>query len=261
MRRSPSTLDRVNEPVLVRYGQVERRLRHGERLTFGRYRALPAAATDTEPHLGLSGSTNLHARAGSLTVDDTGCLLTNTGRWLRLRVVHLDGAERSDLDPGRSVRIPWTRSRIEVATGDEVLAIELLIPQAGGPPGPPLSTGDDTVRGLGLDRSAGYFRALVALCEPRLRDPGSDAVAAAGEIARRLNTSGREQARVTPKAVERRLANVRVRLGIGPDNPFGGSAAGLEVRDASRQLVDLVLRTGTVTTADLALLDPPAVPR
>ena len=31
---------------------------------------------------------------------------------------------------------------------------------------------------------------------------------------------------------------------------------GLEVRDAGRQLVDLLIRTSTVTPADLTLLDP-----
>jgi hypothetical protein len=63
---------------------------------------------------------------------------------------------------------------------------------------------------------------------------------------------------VTAKAVERRLANVRRKLGIGAADAYGGSAAGLEVRDAARVLADLVLRTGTVTPADLALIEPGA---
>jgi hypothetical protein len=85
-------------------------------------------------------------------------------------------------------------------------------------------------------------------------------VAGAGEIARRLTASGRETGRVSPKAVERRLANVRQRLGLAADVPFGGSGAGLEVRDAARRLVDLALRTGTVGPADLALLEAPGTP-
>ena len=115
----------------------------------------------------------------------------------------------------------------------------------------------DTQRGLGLDRSAGYFRALVALCEPRLRDPGSDAVASAGEIARRLTASGQEQGRVSQKAVERRLANVRQRLGIGAARtrsaarPPGWSCA---TRPACWWI--WCCARGTVTRADLALLDP-----
>ena len=243
--------------MLVRHGALEWRLRPGEGLTFGRR---PAAADDagpsTEPHLGLSDSTALHARAGRLAVDESGCTLANTGRWLRLRLVHLDGIERSDLDPGRSVRVPWVRTRIEVAAGVQTVGFELVGRIPVDQPAAVDVPAGDTQRGLGLDRSAGYFRALVALCEPRLRHPGTDAVAAAGDIARRLTGSGRESGRVSAKAVERRLANVRHRLGIGGTDPDGGSAEGLEVRDATRQLVELLLRTGTVTRADLALLEP-----
>lgn len=246
--------------VVVRHRGVERRLRPGDRLTFGRAQGPGAAAPTGDPHLALSASPALHALAGRLSVDDTGCLLVNTGRWLRLRVVHLEGVERSDLDPGRALRVPWAHSRVEVAVGAETPAFELRVPQPTGALPTEQAASGDTLRGLGLDRAAGYFRALVALCEPRLRDPGTDAVASAGEIARRLNGSGRETGRVSQKAVERRLANVRQRLGLGAEDPFGGSAAGLEVRDAARLLVDLVLRTGTVTRHDLALLDPASPP-
>ena len=213
---------------------------------------------ESAAHLVLSDSTALHARAGRLEVDGSGCTLSNTGRWLRLRLIHLDGVERSDLDPGRSLLMPWTRSRVEVAAGAETFGFQVEVPQPAGAPPADAGPAGDTVRGHGLDRSAGYFRALVALCEPRLRDPGSDAVAAAGDIARRLSASGREDGRVSAKAVERRLANVRQRLGVGAADPYGGSAEGVEMRDAARQLVDLVLRTGTVTRADLALLEPVA---
>lgn len=112
-------------------------------------------------------------------MDAAGCTLGNTGRWLRLRLVHLDGTERMDLDPGRSLRVPWSRCRIDVVAGAETVGVELFVPQpAGALPAVDYPVGD-TQHGLGLDRSAGYFRALVALCEPRLRDPGSDAVAVA----------------------------------------------------------------------------------
>jgi hypothetical protein len=76
-----------------------------------------------------------------------------------------------------------------------------------------------------------------------------------GEIVRMLNRSPGEPERVTAKAVERRLAHVRRKLAIGAVDAYGGSAAGLEVRDAARMLADLVVRTGAVTVADLALID------
>lgn len=121
-----------------------------------------------------------------------------------------------------------------------------MSPAAVGPAG-------STVGGLGLDRDAGYFLAAIALCEPRLRDPSTSEVASVAQVARTLSRVGPE--RVSVKAAERRLAHLRSRLGVGGD-ALGGSAAGLEVRDAGRQLVDLLLRTGTVTVADLARLEP-----
>jgi hypothetical protein len=160
------------------------------------------------------------------------------------------------------VRVPYPRCNVEVATGDETVGFTVtcpILPLPAPSPAPgsvPLSGA--TVGGLGLDRDAGYFRAAVALCAPRLRDPQSDEVSPVGEIVRLLNRSGAEPERVTAKAVERRLANVRRKLGIGAADAYGGSAAGLEVRDAARLLADLVLRTGTVTPADLALIEPGA---
>lgn len=228
----------------------------GSSVTFGR-RTEPGVTPTDHPHLGLSPNPRLHAHAGTIAADDAGWTLANTGRWLHIRVSQVDGPNRSDLEPGRTLRVPWARTRVEVVTGDELVAFDVecaVLSDAPGDSVPALS--GDTVGGLGLDRSAGYFRALVGLCEPRLRDPSSDAVATTAEIARALNRVGVERDRVTAKAVERRLAHVRSRLGIGGDDPHGISAAGLEVRDASRQLADLVLRTGTVTPDDLALLAP-----
>jgi hypothetical protein len=228
-------------------------LRPGDALTFGR------AAQDDPGHLGLGANPRLHQHAGRIDVDGAGWVLTNAGRWLHLRVVEQGGPNHLDLAPGRAVRVPYARCRVEVTTGDETVGFDATCPVLATTPGPaadaaPLS--GSTVGGLGLDREAGYFRALVALCSPRLRDPQSDEVAPVGEIVRLLNASGTEPERVTAKAVERRLAHVRRKLGVGAADPFGGSAAGLEVRDAARVLADLVLRTGAVVAADLALLEP-----
>ena len=240
----------------------------GEAFTFGRVDAVPGTGIvpvpSGVPHLGLAANPRLHHHAGRVDVDATGWVLANVGRWLQLRVVELGGPNRIDLDPGRVVRVPYPQCNVEVATGDEtvgftatcpVLPLPAASPAAGSAP-----LSGATVGGLGLDRDAGYFRAAVALCAPRLRDPQSDEVAPVGEIVRLLNLSGAEPERVTAKAVERRLAHLRGKLNIGAADPYGGSAAGLEVRDAARQLADLLLRTGTVTAADLALLDPSAVP-
>jgi hypothetical protein len=250
----------TDDPILtIDHPAGRRSLRPGDALAFGRTTDPGSAeppADDDEPHLGLSANPRLHLRAGLLEVDAAGWVLTNTGRWLHLRVVEHRGPNRLDLQPGRAARIPYARCRVEVTTGDESVGFDADCPflDRAVAPGRPALAGA-TVQGLGLDRDAGYFRAVVALCAPRLRDPQSDEVASVGEIVRALNASRAEPERVTAKAVERRLAHVRRKLGIGAVDAYGGSAAGLEVRDAARLLADLVLRTGAVTADDLAQLD------
>lgn len=243
------------------HGADDVRLRPGERLTFGRAGAADgadeAAGEGGVAHIGLSDSPRLHAVAGAVEATEDGWVLVNLGRWLHVRLARTDGPDRTDIAPGRRLRVPWPRVRVEVATGTEVVGLTVSCPALAHDAtavAPPVA--GDTVGGLGLDRGAGYFRALVALCEPRLRDPASVEVATVAQVARALSRLPGEPDRVSIKAVERRLAHVRSRVAIGGDDPDGVSAAGLEVRDASRRLVDLALRTGTVTVADLALLDP-----
>ena len=258
----------ADDPILtIVHPGGRRTLRPGDAFAFGRSPATPppspsapgevaGGAEDDEPHLGLSSNPRLHQRAGLVEVDAAGWVLTNTGRWLHLRVVEQGGPNRLDLQPGRAARIPYPRCRVEVTTGDESVGFDADCPflDRTTDPGQPALAGS-TVQGLGLDRDAGYFRAVVALCAPRLRDPQSDEIASVGQIVRDLNASPVEPERVTAKAVERRLAHVRRKLGIGAADAFGGSAAGLEVRDAARVLADLVLRTGAVTPDDLARLE------
>jgi len=245
----------MDEPAITihHHDGGELRLRPGERLTFGREGGEDAVAGAV--HVGLSPSPRLHAVAGAIEATDDGWVLENQGRWLHLRVSREDGPDHADVAPGRSLRVPWPSVRVEVATGDEVVGVRVDCPVlARATLRPPVPSGD-TVGGLGLDRDAGYFRALVALCAPRLRDPASGEVATVAQVARTLSGLPTEPDRVSVKAVERRLAHVRSRVGVGGGDPDGVSAAGLEVRDASRRLVDLALRTGTVTAADLALID------
>lgn len=225
----------------------------GQEATFGRSEPGPGRSGG---HIGLSANPRLHGHAGTVAADDAGWTLHNTGRWLHLRVTPAGSADRTDLAPGRSLRVPWSEVHVEVATGDEVVGLTVSCPLlADAGTAAATAGGSDTVGGLGLDRDAGYFRAAVALCAPRLRDPSSVEVPTVAEVALALTRAPGEQGRVSRKAAERRLAHLRSRVGIGGDDGEGISAAGLEVRDAGRQLVDLLIRTGTVTPADLALLE------
>lgn len=244
--------------ITIRHHNTSVDLAPHEHLTFGRSDANATTQAGAGPHLELSADRALHAHAGTVEAGDGSWWVTNTGRWLRIRLAEVGGPGAAEVVPGRSLRVPWPRCRLEINTGTETIGFEVEV-NAGSRPAPeaaaPLPSGE-TVGGLGLDRQAGYFRALVALCAPQLREPGCGRVATAAEIAQALNRLPAEPERVTAKAVERRLAHVRSRVGIGGSDADGVSAAGLEQRDAAASLVDLALRTGTVTQADLAVVTP-----
>lgn len=258
----------TDEPTILRCGTETVRVAPGSSATFGRSvppsdagtgRAETIRSDTQEAHLGLSENQRLHAFAGRLSVDPTGWTVENIGRWLHIRVSSPGQRNHIDLEPGRAVRGPWARAVVEITTGDELVALEIDCPtfDAASATEAPYVASSGTIAGLDLDRNAGYFLAAVALCEPRLRDPSSDEIATIDGVARTLTKAS--GARVTTKAAERRLAHLRSKIGIGAD-ALGGSAAGLEVRDASRQTAELLIRTGVVTAEDLRLLDPPAEP-
>lgn len=225
-----------------------RRLAPGARLTFGRGGPGVDEVVADDPRL--------HRRCGTIVVTDTGWELTNDGRWLRLRVRSLDRSGSDDLLPGQSIVVPWDAARVELHAGP--VRHDLVVRWVGArPQRAPAAIVDDsddrTSVPVRVDRETAYFRALVALCEPQLRDPTSIDVATDLEIARRLNRAGGEPRRVSGKTVERRLDACRTHFGLKASSDDGGGA-GLEVRDARRRLVELALLTGTVTVGDLALL-------
>lgn len=222
----------------------------GDSVSFGR--GGPADGVELQ----LSDDERLHRRAGRATMTESGCELANTGGWLHLLVTSLDGPGRDDLGPGETRLIPWRRVRIDIPLGDAEVGFEVL--RHGEPaatvPGDEVATeGQYTVQALRVNRSAGYFRALVALCEQRLLDPATDELPSDAQIALRLNSLDLEDRHVTAKAIERRLNYLREALGM-KDQPEGTGGGGLERRDARQRLADVALATGTVKRSDLHLL-------
>ena len=228
-------------------------LEPGASIVFGR------GTDDDHVQLHLSDDERLHRRAGRVRVIGGGCELTNSGRWLHLLVTSLDGAGRDDLAPGESRMIPWRRVRVDIPLGDVEVGFEMLRHGVAAATvcDEPAVDGQHTVQALRVNRAAGYFRALVALCEQRLLDPTVDELPSDAQIALRLNSLGLEERHVTAKAVERRLNYLRAALHLRDD---AGLTAGGPERHTSRQrLADVAMYTGTVQQADLCLLQPEGV--
>ena len=231
----------------------------GQTVTFGRAWGGEGAGAGAGAELCIGDDPRLHRHCGTIVVERDGWELHNTGSWLSLRIVSTDRRGVDSLEPGSSVRVPWSNVSVQVHLIDRChefaarFVSEPAVPLAGFAPG---FDGDGpTLAPVVVDRTAGYFRALVALCEPQLVDPTSNEIATDLQIALRLNRSGLERSRLTGKTVERRLDNCRGRFGL-KETDDRGMSAGLERRDARRRLVELALLTGTVTVDDLGRLTP-----
>jgi serine/threonine-protein kinase len=131
----------------------------GDRLTFGRGHG-PAVDVPLA-HPGVP------RRAGEIAATGDHWLLTNLGR----RV----GAP-----------IPFEFSRLLVPVADGTVDLLVFAPAHGylAPDEP--AEGERTVSSFSLDETAKYFLVLVALCEPRLRDPSATAVPSLGAVVDRL---------------------------------------------------------------------------
>lgn len=109
--------------------------------------------------------------------------------------------------------------------------------------------GDPTVAAFSLDESAKYFLVLVALCEPRLRDPSSLVLPNAAEVRARL--AGVEHCvGMSAAAINTQIDYLaRTKLRVRP------SARGVSKADWQREeLVRLALRFDVVREEHLALL-------
>jgi hypothetical protein len=204
--------------------------------------------------LPLSDDGRLHRQCGVISVAPDGWTIRNTGRWLSIRVSSADRCGVDVLRSGEWLRVPWPSAEVSVCVGAATYGFlarsqVLPVPAAVSPP----MSSELTEVPVPIDRSAAYFRALVALCEPMLLDPRSSEVPTDLQVAWRLNRSPLEQRRVTGKTVERRLDTCRARFGLKETTE--GTSAGLERRDGRRALVELALRTGTVGHRDLLALD------
>lgn len=242
----PSRPDAVGtgRPELLRMGP-------GDVAEFGR--GLPGGGGQVSivlPDPGIS------RRAGRLEAAEDYWRLSNFSRDTAYVVENLEGAgEYLTVAPGRlGAPVPFEFSRVVLPALNGTADFKVFAPQHAyldehSVPG----SGELTVHPYALDATAKYFLVLVALCEPRLRDPADSALPGAGDIAERLRPleSCRDLSRSAVNYHIDYLAFAKLRLDVG-DEPAADSAGRTGVKRA--RLASFALRFGLVREEHLALL-------
>ncbi|MFI6504639.1 hypothetical protein [Nonomuraea typhae] len=218
-----------------------RRLRPGESITFGR--GAPGKPVD----LRLDDPV-VSQEAGVLSAVKDYWEISNLSRRYAYVVENLEGGGFVRLSPGTvDAPIPFETARVRVPGRQDQVTFLVLAPLKRR-----LATEHDTAGPLPpyppypLDPAAAYFLVLTALCEPQLRDPGSDVVPGVPQIRRRLASMG-----LSRSAVDYHLdflAGAKFRL----QPP--GQVRGNDWRPCA--VAGHALRFGLVTRAHLVLLPP-----
>jgi hypothetical protein len=236
---------RTVAPGQSRNGLYE--LRPGDQLSFGR--GAPGVDVDL-----LTPASGVSRRAGHIHAERDFWLLTNASTTSTYVIENLEGAgEHVKVGPGRiEAPIPFELSRLVLPTQSEPYLLNVYAPQHGylDPRAP--SGGAATERPFSLDESAKYFLVLVALCEPRLRDPATVEIPRSDEVAERLSSSTMRMSRSAVDYHIDYLAETKLRI----KPPSDGSGARLEHKRES--MVAMALRFDLVREDHLALLTVPA---
>ncbi|HET9173140.1 MAG TPA: serine/threonine protein kinase [Actinospica sp.] len=127
--------------------------------------------------------------AGEIAAVDDHWRLSNLSRSTTYVVENLEGAgEYVKVAPGRlGAPIPFELSRILLPLTAGFVQLRVFAPQHTYiAPGSDPAKGDYTLVPFALDPTAKYFLVLLALCEPRLRDPSSVAIPYVAEVVERL---------------------------------------------------------------------------
>ncbi|GAQ50425.1 hypothetical protein [Streptomyces acidiscabies] len=224
------------------------RLAPGEVAEFGRGTPDGEGVSIVLPDPGIS------RRAGLLEAAGDYWRLSNFSAGTAYLVENLEGAgEYMSVGPGRlSAPVPFEFSRVVLpgvrgTEGFKVFAPRPAYREERMVPG----AGERTVHPYALDTAAKYFLVLVALCEPRLRDPSDSTLPSAGDIAERLRGLP-DCEDLTRSAVNYHIdylacRKLRLDLADTPDMPARTGAK-------RAALVSVALRFGLVREEHLALL-------
>ncbi|MER7407938.1 serine/threonine protein kinase [Streptomyces sp. NPDC000070] len=189
-------------------------------------------------------------RAGQLEAAGDYWRLSNFSRSVSYVVENLEGAgEYLTVAPGRlGAPVPFEFSRVVLPALSGTATFKVFAPQhaylgeqsaSGG--------GEQTVHPFALDPTSKYFLVLVALCEPRLRDPSDSALPGVGQIVERLRPleSCRDLTRSAVNYHIDYLAFAKLRLDLGEETATGAKRS---------RLASVALRFGLVREEHLGLL-------
>jgi hypothetical protein len=219
----------------------------GVDVTFGRGNAMTVRIGIDDPFM--------HRRAGSFRWVD--------GRW----ELHNDGSRCAmdvEVDGGFDARIAAGADPLILPAGAygsvHVLTpvhqtLSFATPPAPRPPAPPIDEDDDARESatVGLREALGLSeqetRMLVALCEPRLRNPRLKAyvVPSTGELCARLD--------INPKRAEDLIDGLATKMARHVIGVIGSNDGRAVTR--RHRIAAFALDTRCVTVSDLRLLDPP----
>ena len=154
----------------------------GQVATFGR------GSADRPVDITLSGE-GVSRYAGEIAATDDHWRLSNFSGTTTYVVENLEGGgEYVKVAPRRlGAPIPFELSRVVLPLAASFARFTVFAPRhAFLEPGEGSASGDLTVVPFSLDPTAKYFLVLLALCEPRLRDPSSMVIPSVGEVVERL---------------------------------------------------------------------------
>ncbi|HEX6471665.1 MAG TPA: hypothetical protein VF069_21375 [Streptosporangiaceae bacterium] len=128
--------------------------------------------------------------AGRISAVDDYWLISNLNRSKTYVVENPEGGgEFIKVPPGRlNAPIPYEFSRVALPTGGAPLSFLVFAPEHAyaAPAAAGELPGDNTTAGYSFDETAKYFLILVALCEPRLKDPASTVIPTVPQLLDRL---------------------------------------------------------------------------
>ncbi|MGP3974563.1 serine/threonine protein kinase [Streptomyces sp. 8N114] len=219
----------------------------GETADFGR------GGADSPVEVALSDP-GVSRHAGQITAAEDYWRLSNYSGNVTYVVENMEGAgEHIKVAPGRlGAPVPFEFSRVVLPSRDGEVHFKVFAPEHMYlDTGVGVRSGEPTQSPFALDQTSKYFLVLLALCEPRLRDPSSGAIPGVSEVLERLRpVEGCQD--LTRSAVNYHieyLATVKLRLRNDDERATG-------TNHKRAELVALALRFDLVREEHLALLRP-----